>query len=47
MSVYAVYRVSIWLPILVPAAVVFLANVLGLNLSVGIVGEVNVRHFKG
>jgi len=40
MSIYTVYRACIWLPVLVPAAVIALAKALDLRLSDGIVGEV-------
>ena len=40
MSIHAFYRVCIWLPILVPAAVVVAALAFDLRLSASIVGEV-------
>lgn len=40
MSIWAVYRLSIWLPILVPAGVIGLANASDLRLADGIVWEI-------
>lgn len=40
MSIASVYRLCIWLPILVPAAVIATANALGLRLAEGVVFEV-------
>lgn len=41
MSIYAIYRVCIWLPILVPAALILVVNAVGARLAVdvGLVGE--------
>ena len=41
MSIYTVYRVGIWMPILVPAVLLLFASALGLRLPAGpLVGEV-------
>ena len=39
MSIYAIYRVCIWLPIVVPATLILIANLLGLRLASGVVVE--------
>jgi hypothetical protein len=41
MSIYTIYRVCIWLPILVPAALILVVNAVGVRLAadVGVVGE--------
>lgn len=39
MSIYAIYRTCIWLPILVPAAVIVIAKIFGLRLAEGVVWE--------
>jgi hypothetical protein len=39
MSMHAVYRVCIWLPILVPAALILTARVFAWRLSAGVVAE--------
>ncbi len=39
MSAVSVYRLSIWLPILVPAAVIFVAKTFGLRLANGLLWE--------
>ncbi len=41
MSIYTIYRVCIWLPILVPAALILVVNAAGVRLAadVGVVGE--------
>ena len=39
MSIVSVYRLSIWLPILVPAIVMVVANALGLRLAEGLLWE--------
>lgn len=40
MSIYIVYRVCIWLPIVVPAALILVAKAYGLRLSEGVIAEV-------
>ena len=40
MSIYTIYRVCIWLPVLVPAALMAVANALNLRLSAGVLWEV-------
>ena len=40
MSIYVVYRTCIWLPILVPAALILVANAFSLRLSDGVAWEV-------
>lgn len=41
MSIYTFYRVCIWPPIAVPAAIILMANLSGLRLALGpVVGEV-------
>ena len=39
MSNYAIYRVCIWLPIVVPVTLILVANLLGLRLASGVVVE--------
>ncbi|HEX5068887.1 MAG TPA: hypothetical protein VFV78_01625 [Vicinamibacterales bacterium] len=40
MSIYTIYRICIWLPILVPAILITVVNAFDLRSSVGVVGEV-------
>jgi hypothetical protein len=40
MSIYRIYRACIWLPILVPAALILVAHAFGLRLAAGVVGEI-------
>ena len=40
MSIYTIYRVCIWLPVLVPAALITVANTLNLRLSAGVLWEI-------
>jgi hypothetical protein len=40
MSIYTIYRVSIWLPILVPAVLIAVAKTFDLPLSAGVLWEV-------
>jgi hypothetical protein len=40
MSIHAIYRVCVWLPILVPAAIIAIYKSLALSLADGIVVEV-------
>ena len=39
MSIYTIYRICIWLPIIVPAALILVVNAFGLRLAAGVVGE--------
>jgi len=39
MSIYAIYRICIWLPIIVPAVLIVVVNAFGLRLAAGVVGE--------
>jgi hypothetical protein len=39
MSIYTIYRACIWLPILVPVALIIVVNAFGLRLPAGVVGE--------
>jgi hypothetical protein len=39
MSIYAIYRICIWLPIIVPAVLILVVNTFGLRLAAGVVGE--------
>jgi hypothetical protein len=39
MSIYAIYRTCIWLPILVPVVLIVVVNAFGLRLAAGVVGE--------
>ncbi len=39
MSIYTIYRICIWLPIIVPAALILVVNLFGLQQAVGVVGE--------
>ncbi len=39
MSIYTIYRACIWLPLLVPAALLLIVRMFGLRLSAGVVGE--------
>lgn len=40
MSIYVVYTLCIWLPVIVPATVILVFNIFGLRLSDGVVAEV-------
>jgi hypothetical protein len=40
MSIYTIYRACIWLPIVVPAALILAANAFGLRLAAGVIGEI-------
>jgi hypothetical protein len=39
MSIYTIYRICIWLPIIVPAVLILVVNAFGLRLAAGVVGE--------
>jgi hypothetical protein len=39
MSIYTIYRICIWLPIIVPAVLIVVVNAFGLRLAAGVVGE--------
>jgi hypothetical protein len=39
MSIHTIYRACIWLPILVPVALIIVVNAFGLRLAAGVVGE--------
>jgi hypothetical protein len=39
MSIYAIYRTCIWLPILVPTLLIVVVNTFGLRLADGLIGE--------
>lgn len=39
MSIYTIYRICIWLPIIVPAVLILAVNAFGLRLAAGVVGE--------
>jgi hypothetical protein len=40
MSIHTVYRVSIWLPIVIPAILIVVVNIFRVGRAVGVVGEV-------
>ena len=39
MSIYTIYRICIWLPILVPTVLILVVNAFGLRLAAGWIGE--------